>query len=62
MLEGARDLCKEIGMRDAPSMLKIIINQKSTKSTRWHDTHIEVGTNRRGGNNVSAVLVEGHWE
>ena len=49
MLEGARDPYEEIGMQDAPSMLKITINQKNTKSTTSHDTHVEVGNNRRGG-------------
>ena len=46
-------------MRDAPSVLKITINRKSTKSTRSHDTHVEVRANRRGEYDVPAILVEG---
>jgi len=44
------------------SVLKITINRKSTKSTRSHDTHVEVGANRRGEYDVPAISVEGRWE
>ena len=57
MLEGALG-CKRLGCE----MLRAQNNNQPEEYERSHDTHVEVGANRRGEYDVPAILVESRWE